>query len=199
MSENRKGPTIGFVGTGRGNAEVMIALAGQVEPRPPITDPIAKAPDLVGPHGRAWLFDLETARRELYDGQQDATVCVWMAEAAWAHPIWHSYIVVLIHLRPVPGMQKPHLYRPDATHEFWIFAANPDHPREPQIAGKAGLGFLTPKNFGAQLAMADDAAAMEEVERAVRDILGGVISPDTDWFSAWAARFGDAMVKPEYR
>lgn len=199
--EKKPGLTVTLIGTGRANAEVINLLTGMMGSRKYLAaaDPITAAPALPGAHGQAWMVDLETGRRVLIGGREDATCCMWVVEAQFAHPLWHSYLFAMIHLRPVDGLPPPLLYRPDATHEFWIFAMDPEKPRQPVIEGAAMPSMLHPKNFGAQLVAGTDAEAMQLVEAAVQDVVDGKISPDTDWFSVWVERFGDAMVKPEYR
>lgn len=52
------------------------------------------------------------------------------------------------------------------------------------------------RHEAAQLIHSTDAEAMERVERdAVQAILAGIISPDTDFLSAWVERFGGSMVR----
>ena len=56
------------------------------------------------PNGKAWRFDLDAIRMRMKaDPASDAAVDAWLIEAPWAHPVWHSYLVMLIHLRPIPG------------------------------------------------------------------------------------------------
>lgn len=160
------------------------------DPMPPATK--------TGAHGRAWRADLSAMRKILnVDADADATLDSWVVETPWAHPFWHSYWIALVHLRPMPDARKTLIYRDDATHEFWVYALNPEEPRADALMGKAH--FLTPGNFAAQLAQPSDDAARAAIEGAVDLILSGELNPDTDARRQWRALFGDAMIKPEWR
>ncbi|WP_374572566.1 hypothetical protein [Phenylobacterium sp.] len=200
MSEDKKpGLNVVVVGSGRTAAETIAGLSGHLGPlakSDPSGDPIAVAPTIEGAHGRAWLVDQEALWRLNPGAARDGQVANWVVEAPWAHPIWHSYWIALVHLRPIPGLVgATRFYLKDATHELWVFALNPDARREPFVAAQEGPKYLTPKNFGAQLVEANDAEAFGRVEAAVRDIVDGQLNPDTDAMSQWAARFGDNMLK----
>lgn len=97
-------------------------------------DPISKPPAVVGPHGKAWTVDLEKALALHHvKPEDDACLVHWIVEAAWAHPLWHSYSIVLIHLRPLPDGRPTKFYLEGATHEIWVYAINPDSRREELI------------------------------------------------------------------
>lgn len=173
--EKPPGLTVTVVGTGRGATEIVSALAGRPGPLPasdPSGDPVDVAPTIVGPHGRAWSVDPVMIRVK-HGIIEDGQVANWVVEAPWAHPLWHSYWIALVHLRPFPGMSGgTHLY----------------------IEGEAPE-FMTPMNFGAQLREPGDALAAGRIETAVRDIVEGCLNPDTDALSTWQDRFGDNMMK----
>lgn len=157
-------------------------------------------PAKIGAHGCAWRCDIEAFRRNLGAKQEnDATLASWIVEARWAHPLWHSYSVILVHLRPLADGTATLLYRPDATHEFWIYALDPEHPRAPAVIGTETARFLTPINFAAQLAEPSDEAACTKLEGAIDLIIAGELNPDTDAQRQWEALFGNAMIKPEWR
>jgi hypothetical protein len=162
----------------------------------PTEDPISVAPVITGPKGRAWLCDIATRYRNLgiteADGRGD--IANWIVEAPWAHPVWHSYQVVLLHLRPTTVDPSPMIHVPRATHEFWLQALDPQQPREPAILGTGPTYTLSPMNFAAQLVSAGDADAIARVEIAVRRICSGSLSPDTDFRRHWIALFGDGML-----
>jgi hypothetical protein len=129
---------------------------------------------------------------------EDASLDVWLVEARWAHPLWHSYLIPLVHLRPMPDGRKTILYRDDATHEFWVYALDPGQPRLPALTD-AKPSVLTPVNFAAQLVQPSDDSARALIEGAVDLILSGELNPDTDARRQWEALFGKAMIKPEWR
>jgi hypothetical protein len=155
--------------------------------------PVA-APNYIGPQGKAWHCDLVTIR-EKFLNPHDCTITAWIVYAPWAHPLWHSYLVSLIHLRSAPGIPDPLIHLPGATHELMLHACDPNFPldiTEP-------VHFLTPANFVAQFIATSDAAAIGRVEGDVRDICAGKLNPDTDALRQWIARYGDNGLKPEFR
>ena len=166
-----------------------------------ITDLIEEPPVIAGPHGRAWTCDLAEGRRIMaIRPEDDATLIDWVIEAPWAHPVWHSYSLVLVHLRPMPDGRETKFHLPCASHEMWLYALDARRDRRPLIATGIVEGhWLQPGNFAAQFIEANDADALARVARTVQDICDGVLSPDTDFMREWIARFGDNMTKREFR
>lgn len=184
---------IAVLGTGAGNARFL--SGGQTEAE--VKRPVSAEPVLKGDKGKAWLCDLEAARRHYgVTTDQDATLAHWIIEAPWAHPIWHSYSLILVHLRPLADGRKTMFYLPDATHEIWVYALDPDADRDAAIAnGSAPSMWLDPKNFAAQFIEVEDSLAYDRVKAAVQKICDGKLSPDTDFTYQWAKLFGDNMLK----
>lgn len=151
-------------------------------------DEITAEPAMIGAAGRAWLLPKPTKPSGW------AMVSVWLVEAPHAHPLWHSYLITIVHLRPEPGELDASIYLPGATHEMSVLALHPDMPRKPLLHG-GPADYLTPVNFAAQIIAADDAAATQRVEKAVRAICDGTLSPDTDYGHVWCQMFGDNMLK----
>lgn len=159
-------------------------------------DIITTPPTMQGDHGQAWLVDLEQWRKEVNtDPQDDAGVAVWVVEAPWAHPAWHSYRISLIHLRPMPDNRETKMYQEDATHEIWVEALDPDAPRQKGIDG-GGFRVLTPMNFASQFKEpGGDSQAAARVAFCIRMITQGRLSPDSDFRTSWVTRFGSNMMK----
>lgn len=174
----------------------MRALAPNVPPVE-ITDPIDAPPGISGPHGRAWHCDLDANRRHLnVSPENDASLVHWVIEAPWAHPAWHSYSLVLVHLRPLPNGFENLIYLPDATHEMWLHALDPSKDRRQLIAGHHAGHWMRPMNFAAQFIEGRDEEALVRIQNAVSDICTGRLSPDTDFRREWCARFGNNMILP---
>jgi hypothetical protein len=150
----------------------------------------SELPLIAGPYGKAWKIDLEALAKQI-NNPANATLGMWVVNASWAHPLWHSYCLSLIHVRPIPGTPPPIIHLEGATHEMWLFALNPDYAivldRLPEI--------LNPMNFGAQFIEPHDLAAIARIEDAVREIVRGELSPDTDYTQQWIKRFGFNMIK----
>lgn len=160
-------------------------------------DAISKPPDIDG-MAKVWAVDID-AMRKRHAIPPDAGIAMWVVEAPWANLAWHSYLITLIHLRQVEGLGAPKINLEGATHEVFVYALNPDGQREPFIKGDAligdhGVTILTPANYVGQFIEPSDAAALERVERAVREIAAGHLSPDTDFRFQWIERFGDSNV-----
>lgn len=140
---------------------------------------------------------MEALRRTLrVEPGIDATIRSWIVEAPWAHPMWHSYVIIVIHLRPMPGI-KTLFYVNNATHEIHLYALDPLVFRTGLIKGDVTYYpyCLTPINFAAQMVEKDDAAAVDKAFAAVRDICEGKLNPDTDARASWIERFGGNMVR----
>lgn len=158
-------------------------------------DPISIQPDVGGPAGRAWRMEMSAqyVRAGIPPGEM-ADVAAWIVEAPHAHPFWHSYVIMLQHLRPIARGKPAVLYLPEATHEMNVWALSPDRPREPMLHG-GRLSLMEPRNFAAQMVCASDEHAIIRVyETAIVPIVSGQLSPDTDFTRDWVARFGDNMM-----
>lgn len=173
------------------NASHMRALSGREGAT--IADEMTTPPTLVGPVGRAWLFDIE-AQTIRFKLPPHSSIAQWLIEAPWAHPIWHSYVLSLIHLRPLGerGDASLIIYLKGATHELVLYALDPDLKREGALhdCRLVSRACLLPKQYADQLIVPDDAAAAQRIRAAVQDIIDGRLSPDTDHQAAWVARFG---------
>lgn len=199
MADDQK-PTVAIVTNS--NASSMRALVGDVGPcLIPEKHRITAPPVVEGPVGRAWKCDTANGLRKMRaKPEDDACLVHWLIEAPWAHPAWHSYSLVLIHLRPMPDNRPTKLYLDGATHELWLYALDPDGNRNKLLAsGIPKNMWMTPKNFAGQFIEVTDDLARERVQKSVQAICDGVLSPDTDWQSMWADLYGWNMIKAEYR
>lgn len=161
----------------------------------PDEDPVSFAPDATGPHGRAWLMDVpQFLRNSGKDPALDCTVVSWLVEAPWAHPVWHSYALMCIHLRPTPNGAETIFHLEGATHEMWLYALNMESPRDAILRGET-LPFLLPINFASQFVCKNDSEAARRIEEALRGILAGKLSPDTDFIGQWVQLFGNNMIR----
>lgn len=167
-----------------------------------VDDEVSLTPDLKGEKGRAWKINLDRLRQVFkVDKAEDAGLAGWIVEAPWAHPVWHSYAIGLIHLRPIEGQPPPVISREGATHEMFVYALDPSKPRQLMVTGfrRWGEGAMVPVNYVGQFIEVTDELAVEQVEKAVRAVIDGRLSPDSDNLRAWAKLFGSDLIKPEYR
>lgn len=197
MSEDDKPKAAIIMGTGAGGMRALTG-AGQAE----VKKAVEIKPAFEGQHGQAWICDLPALLNlSNLKPEDDACLRMWIVEAPWAHPVWHSYLIYLVHLRDMPDQRPTIFHVPDATHEFVLYAMDPDADREAVITGRV-MPFkmcLQPVNFAAQLVEIRDDLAIERIEAAIRDICDGKLSPDTDAQSQWIERFGNNMIKKEWR
>jgi hypothetical protein len=187
-----------------GNAETVAAIAGRSY-RPVLLDAksISVPPIITGPRGKAWAADLAACRREalvegrLDDVRNDATVAALIIEAPFAHPVWHSYGLILIHLRPLLLPRETLFYLDNATHELVLSALDPKADREAMLTSYAAFGAarLMPDNFAAQGILKSDDDAITLIHSAIQLVVRGALSPDTDHIRDWASLFGDNMMK----
>jgi hypothetical protein len=151
-------------------------------------DVITTPPTIETKHARIWRIDLARST-----DVAPTAVGVWLLEVPGAHPLWHSYVLSLIHLGQAPDAEPVVLCLPGATHEMALFALNPMHPRQAIFDGLE-CAMVDPVNFAAQMVVADHAAAIACVERALPLIASGALNPDTDYIRDWVALFGDSML-----
>lgn len=162
-----------------------------------ITRKLHLPPDHVGSVGRAWKCNLEVIRRERKKGlPPDAVVTHWIIEAPWSHEIVHSYSLLAVHLRSLPGVTPPTLYMEGATHEVALWAINPMIDRGDMLRYSIGRGvWLLPAIFAAHIVAASDEAAITRIGKAVELVCGGRISPHPSHAVSWGELFGFNMLR----
>lgn len=161
---------------------------------------VIKKPDLVGLYGKAWYVDTDAQLKRIGASRaDDATVVGMVVEASYAHPLWFNYWMVVVHLREMPDKRETLWYLPGATHEFWIEALDPEQKMNGVISNGDEMRTLSPINFAAQFIASNDAEAADRVIKAAQDVIDGVLNPDTDFRKQWIDRFGNNMVKKEWR
>jgi hypothetical protein len=146
---------------------------------------------LIGLMGMAWKVDIPEVAKKFPEGAPaDLTVCAFYVNAAYAHPVWPNYYIGCVKLKHVDGFPDAVIHLEGATHEIFVIALDPDV--EMEIDGAPAM--LTPINFAGQF-IATNEEAYSRTEQAVRDVIDGRLSPDTDFMSQWIARFSDSNVR----
>lgn len=110
-----------------------------------------------------------------------------------AHPLWHTYLLSLVHLRQVTGWLKPQLAFPDSTHEIAILALDARYEADPNAPET--IHVLMPPNLAYQLRGKSDAVALSMFGGFVQALSSGELSPDTDHRRcqvAWLERWGQS-------
>lgn len=168
----------------------------------PNDDPISTPPDIQGSCGRAWLCDLTAGQKRAgIKPSEDAAIVRWLIEAPSYHLFWHSYSILLMHLRPMEGIHTRLYLPPDkAKYEMHLDALSATAKRQPMVDYcDFRRACLQPGNFAAQFFALSDEGAKTRIRESVQEICAGHLSPDTDFTRLWIERYGDNMVKVEYR
>ena len=132
-------------------------------------------------------------REEIQAANTTAWGVSWAITAPWAHLAWSQYLLHLYDLTsPVGAAPKVHL--PGATHEFLLFAIEPDMPLKHDIKiSEQQYGHLEPPNQGYQFRAASNEAARDRLQNVVDLIVAEKLSPDADHRSRWHALFPDGF------
>lgn len=184
---------IGIIGTGKSGLASIFGADFDCKAE----DVITTTPTLIGEKTLAWQLDIDDIRKK--KERPDASVALWMIEAPWAHPAWHSYMLSLIHLRDIEGIPPAKKFFPDATHEIVLYAMDPGEPRQALIDNFSLKSCLSPPNYASQFIEIEDQYALQRVEDVVKQIVAGKLSPDTDCVSEWKKLFGKCMYKEAFK
>jgi hypothetical protein len=147
---------------------------------------IAEPPTFEGRAGKAWRLTMPPpGERPLRD--HDGTVGGFIVNAQGAHPFWDHWMISVVHLRPIEGVQPATIVVEGATHELMIAAIDPELPLPSLDAATESwrVHWLRPIDVLEQFQAKDDAVAHQILELAVQAIVGGYASPDQDWRRWW--------------
>lgn len=162
-----------------------------------ISRPMPVQPDYRGRYARAWVVDIRTIRSRLPPGAPpDATIAHWVLEAPWSSEVVHSYSLIAVHLRFDLHHAPVARYLEGATHEVALMAIHPMADREAMLRAPTEQdNWLRPTVFAAQFVASDDEAAGRRLMEAIGLVGDGRLSPHPTHFRAWAALFGDNMLR----
>lgn len=146
-------------------------------------------PDLVGV-AKAWRQDLAAAIK-MHGDKPHASLGGWIVFAPWANMMWSYYVMMLLHLRDVPGMGPPKISNPEATHEIHLWALDPS--KVPDLVNPMACR-LSPANYVGQFVAPNDEEAVLRFDFTVQEIVHGYLNPDTDARQQWIDRFGSHML-----
>lgn len=110
-----------------------------------------------------------------------------------AHPIWHTYMLSIVHLRPISEAPPAILRFSDSSHEIAILALDPDCSPYPHVA--RSVRPLMPPNLAHQIRGRTDQTALTLFGAFVTALSSGELNPDTDACSSqieWLERWGKA-------
>lgn len=122
----------------------------------------------------------------------------WLISAPWAHPLWSQYYATLADLTTDTGI-PPKLYREGVTHEFLLYACNPEMPLQ-KLGDLKPRGLLTPANLAYQFKAGSDDEALGRISFLLNLIIAGQLSPDTDYRErTWDPHFAEDGVSLHHR
>lgn len=155
-------------------------------PEPWSQDPIDQPPLIKHDTGRAWRVNMATLFAAHPANPLIAqTTVLWLIEAPWANPNWHSYVMSLIAL-PWASHEAP-------THEVVLFPLNPTFPRQALI-DSAAVRVVQPARFAAHIWEDEPGQAVEKVRLSVAAICAGFLDPTLGAGVTWTALFGSNIV-----
>jgi hypothetical protein len=139
-----------------------------------------REPDIKTSFGKAWtlrVVKLKTAA---------ASACLghWLLNVPGAHPFWENWHVMVISLADIPGVPPAHKKYPTAEYEFLIASINPEDCPSPS-PDETSYPLLSPVDVAEQFDGVSEHDAVRVGFGAVRTILNGHMSPDSDFRRLW--------------
>ena len=114
-----------------------------------------------------------------------AQISSWFIEGPF-HPIWNQWVMLMIHLRDVPGKPKAVKKYEHNTHEFLTLSVDPKNRAKPEDMNTPGVvKTLTPVDVVVQFQVDTDEQALQVMKLAAKAILTGHASPDQDFRRWW--------------
>jgi hypothetical protein len=116
----------------------------------------------------------------------------WGMDCPGDNLAWSQYIMVAFDLTSIT-VRPPIIHLPGATHEVQVWAVNPDFPLPEKFDEGSSYGrmLLHPMNMGYQFIAPSNEAAHSRLRDVAHAVATGILSPDTDYRSAWDIMFSD--------
>lgn len=142
-------------------------------------------PTISGVAGRAWRVELAEETRRV----KPAGLGLWLVHAPSSHPIWPWKLVACVSLADLPGVAPAVRARPELTHEFLVYAVNPEEVPRPlerleSMARGEPVPYLRPFETVHQVQLRHDVDATRILHDLVRAFVAGILIPDQDYRSA---------------
>ena len=132
--------------------------------------------------------------RELSCARSPAALRAVLLHRPDAHPVWKTYLVSLVHLRPLGDGHPCYLAQPDSSHEIMVRALDPRCKPDPEVPST--IRTLDPPNLVHQLRGQTDETALSVFGAFVQALASGELNPDTDfrqYQSAWLHRWSNTL------
>lgn len=155
--------------------------------------------NIVGTYGKATRIPLPQSTRA------EQTLVMWLLDAPQAHPFWTQYLLSVVMLDDHPDFPPANKHFPEATHELFVFALNPDYgPHDEEtlkpFMEKGSLPILQPINVVQQFKATGE--QMKKLVRcAVQDVVDGKLSPEAPFSTEsnnkyWGAVLNKYLANP---
>ena len=141
-----------------------------------------RQPDMIAPWCRIWKIRPKVIRKKSWE----ATLTSWIIEGPY-HRALNNWVLGVIDLKNIPGVQPATLHYPEARFEIAITAVDPVIPiNVDEIeAGTGVFHILRSPDFVKQFHDVTEEEAVAIAENMITDILLGNASPESDWRSIW--------------
>lgn len=151
-----------------------------------------REPDKISTNGtiKAWKIKytqdhLDAHMREF--GHPPAGICTWLLTGPF-HMAWHWWMLSVVSLKDIPGVPPATKTYPEAEYEFGIYSlsgeVNIEAADKADLANR-GYDILSPADAIVHFHDCNDEQAEQVCDLAVRAIILGAVSPDSDYRSWW--------------
>ena len=148
-------------------------------------------PDIIGRDDRVKVWEVRLGPNADREPSWVAGLGTWLVEGPF-HPMWDQWLVSVITLSHIDGVQDAHQQFPGATHELSMIAINPERRCDIDAFEETGdwgdpavPKFLTPIDQQVQWSNGTDDEARDIGALAIRTIANGHASPDSDYRAWW--------------
>jgi hypothetical protein len=158
-----------------------------------------RKPDFIGIMGRR-MWRAKVLINPAENPEWGATLGIWILNVPYVHPTWKYYVMLLMHLRPIPGKPAPFKVHPNAGYDLAVMTLDPENPL-PDLAmveraeGSEGKQICTldPADFASQFGTTSDTRATLIAERLITKILLGDLLDGDDYRQRWASALHEAV------
>lgn len=149
-----------------------------------------RAPDKISDNAltKAWLLPLP---EEFKHPAQAASLAGWLVHQPGVHPHWEYWLLSVVHLRDIEGIDPAKKAFPEATHELTILSLDPDigvpDPDKPEK-----FRYLMPQDLVKQIA-STDADAIKIAGGMIDIVIAGKMAMDSDYRGSWSTLIDNTL------
>ncbi len=146
-----------------------------------------RAPDLKSEDIQAWHVKKTTP-------DAAAALNQWIVSGPF-HPFWKFWIVSVVSLKEIPGIEPSKKHYPEAEYEISILSLHPDHPVDVDAFERGEcLHPIMPPDLVMQIDGIQETWAIAIVDSMLTVIMSGTASPDSDFRSYWKRFIVNKMI-----